>query len=74
MKMYLVVIASEVNQHIVLARLLALTHPLQDLLAGDGCGGIAGGGKGRVPGFLGGFSHGRKSSKGVIVDAWSVDS
>lgn len=57
---YLVVIPSEVNQDVVLAGLLALPHPLQDLLTSDGCGGVAGSGKGRVPGFLlGGFRHRR---------------
>ena len=48
---YLMIRASQINDDIVFAWDAALLHPLQELIAGDGGRGGAGGGKRCVPGL-----------------------
>ena len=49
------VIPAQINEHVVLSRLLALAHPLEHFFPGDAAGGVAGCWEGGVPGLFCGW-------------------
>jgi hypothetical protein len=55
---HFVVIPTQINEYVVLSRLLALAHPLEHFFSGDAAGRVAGCWEGGVPGLFGGCLSG----------------